>query len=82
MGLISAGKRVLMKQMTSEGSVSNTNTVSYARLVPPGPRGRNTLLNPDGTKMTSDDFVQNGYAMRDQGSAPAIQKFGLSQTAL
>lgn len=50
--------------------------------MPPGPRGRNTLLNPDGTKMTSDDFVRNGYRMRDAGGAPAIHGFGLSQTAL
>lgn len=50
--------------------------------MPPGPRGRNTLLNPDGTKMTSDDFVRNGYRMRDTGGAPAIHGFGLSQTAL
>ena len=50
--------------------------------MPPGLRGRNTLLNPDGTKMTSDDFVRNGYRMRDAGGAPAIHGFGLSQTAL
>lgn len=89
MGLINAGKKVMTRQMTSDGawvihedSVSMTNTASLARIVSQGSRGRNTLLNPDGSKMTSDDFVRNGYAMRDTGCAPAIHGFGLSQTAL
>lgn len=47
-----------------------------------GIRGRNTLLNPDGTNMTSEDFVRNGYAMKASGGPPAIAGFGLSQTAL
>ena len=47
-----------------------------------GPRGRNTLMNPDGSKMTSEDFVRNGYQMKASGGPPAIQGFGLSQTAL
>ena len=82
MGLITAGKKVIIKEsQTSENSVSNTTPSALVRL-PAGPRGRNTLMNPDGSKMTSEDFVRNGYQMRDTGCAPAIQGFGLSQTAL
>ena len=69
MGLVTAGRQL----MTSDGASTNKSS-----RIPLGPRGRKTLMNPDGSKMTSDDFVRNGYAMKENGGNPAIQSFGLS----
>ena len=85
MGLISAGHKIMSKSSRHIGSetgesAANAN-LNQSALVPLGPRQRTHLCNHDGTEMTTEDYLRMANDMK-QGKQPAIQNFGLEQTAL
>ena len=51
-------------------------------MVPLGPRNRTTLCNPDGTEMTTEDYLKMTNEMKLTGKPPKIDKFGFNQTVL